>query len=1174
MKQDTPQDTPKEKTLEQKLQEEATEYYNMAKEYRRDRYMKEETEAYVMSKQWLKKWKEYVNYGFIKRNIQYSYYYSQYSNKKYEIKAESKPTEIDNKKLLVPLDSFLNDGDINNPENVVIRHDINQKLEVKIVNKAIWDFFQRRYGGGPEIKKGTIEEQTRYSTIPKKIIEIFYRKFSFLSLPKRSDFTSENINNTEIRTIYISRSKKLSDLKGKYSSLMHDKAIYSKEGVSEKNLRLWKLSSNTSTEQFKKVFSERADQIKSSESLFKCGDLSYLEYVENASLDEVELADTDICIVEYSTPASPWIFEVKKIEQKEGKCDWCNSRRLLRYFCPCKEVWYCREDCMDKDKMCHQSRCKKRFEVEENAVKESDRSRKGLVGLQNLGNTCFMSTSLQCISNCYELTQYFLKDHYKKDINVDNPIGSSGVLAKSYANFLKNVWYGESGVFSPWNFKRAISTFQSMFSGYQQHDTQEFLNYLLDGLHEDLNRVLRKPLVEKDESKKEDVLKSKEQWIDFLRRNQSVLVDLLYGQYKSTLYCPDQDCQNVSNTFDPFLSVSLPLVAKTETYEVTCFFIFYSLKIKPLQLNLPFSMETTIMALRNKVARILQVHPFSFFVIKMDANGNYDHLLNSSALLKTNNYYHSANQKPFFLFQIDPELFYSNYNKFCLHNESALNLKRDFSAITEEMEKREEDNKKLFSDDYEEEEHGTTGDSVCYYSKIYYNTLRGKQAGIMKINVDENYGFSDDFIKVLIFLKKWDDSNKRNRIIFPRILYLNKSWSTKQVHLYIFKYFAELVRAHHNLKENEWTDEKLFTKFFNGLDFDNENDCYEYQEKNNWPYRLRMKNFNATRYGTTCHFCGNSNCSDCLLPFDESITLGEVINRIPKNEDGQEIDNTYLFLNEKQKFYSSNNNKDFQLEATWLPEYHPAVHNLNDKRDYDFRIIRSAKAKTVSIYDCFKNFVKLEKLEENNEWYCPECKKHQKATKKMEIYKSPHILIIHLKRFRNNSKIDTVVDFPINGLDISHYVMSNEKGVPQVYDLFAIANHMGSMGFGHYISYAKNPLDQKWYEFDDSHVSRKNENELISSTAYVLFYRRRGLENFIDTNQIYNKKFVNYEERTANGDGDTNMDGTTPGNGTSVNGTPMNGTTHSSSNGISNNNQMDVEENSHTIDASVPSQSL
>ncbi len=896
---------------------------------------------------------------------------------------------------------------------------------------------------------------------------------------------------------------------------MKNREIYS-EGVDENAIRFWKLGAGTSIESLKKAFSEKADIIRESTTEFTCGDLTFLEYNQNPALEDIEVADNDMCILEYSTPSSPWVFEVKKIEQKEGTCEWCNARRTLRYYCVCKEVWYCREDCLERDKSIHSGRCKKRFEVENSNLIENEKSKKGLVGLQNLGNTCFMNTSLQCISNCAELTQYFLKDFYKKDLNKDNPIGTGGVLAESYANLLKNIWYGDSGVYSPWNFKRALATFQSMFTGYQQHDTQEFLNYLLDGLHEDLNRVLKKPLVEKDDSKKEDCIKSREQWIGFLRRNQSTLVDILYGQYKSTLYCPNSECQNVSTTFDPFLSVSLPLVAKTDTYEIICFFIFYNLEIKPMQLTLPFSVETTIMALRNKVAKILNIHPFSFFVVKMDRSGNYDHLVNSTALIKTNTYFQYENQKPFFLFQIDPELFYSKYNKFCLENQSLLSLNRDFNNIFEEMSTREEQNNKLFSDDYEEDESGVTSETLCYYSKVVCNFPTGKKVLTTRVNVDDNYGFNQDFLKTICYLKKHDESprseNGRVRIIFPRILFLNKTSTTRQIHFYIFKYYANLIRIHHNIDISEWPDDKLWLKFFENYDTDPLNDSYEYQKKNLWPYRLRVVNVSENKY-SPCFFCGRKECQDCLLPFDENLTLGDFISKIPQNE-GADIDNTYLYLNRQR--YGSVSNRDFQLEVTWLPEYSETVHNLNDKRDYDFKILRTAKTKSVSIYDCFRNFVKLEKLDETNEWFCSECKSHQKATKKMEIYKAPHILIIHLKRFRNNSKIDTIVDFPINGLDITPYVISNEENLELKYDLFAIANHYGSLGFGHYISFGKNPINQQWYEFDDSHVSKKGEGDLVNSSAYVLFYRRKGIEN-LNLEQIYNQAFVNYE------DGDPNL---------------------------------------------------
>jgi len=130
----------------------------------------------------------------------------------------------------------------------------------------------------------------------------------------------------------------------------------------------------------------------------------------------------------------------------------------------------------------------------------------------------------------------------------------------------------------------------------------------------------------------------------------------------------------------------------------------------------------------------------------------------------------------------------------------------------------------------------------------------------------------------------------------------------------------------------------------------------------------------------------------------------------------------------------------------------------------------------------------------------------------MQIYRSPHILIIHLKRFRNNQKIDNLVEFPIKGLDISSYVIEKDNKTPNVYDLFAIANHYGGLGGGHYVASAQNHIDNNWYSFNDSSVSKLSEDELVSSSAYVLFYRRRDLNKYVNVEEFYTKDFVNFEE--------------------------------------------------------------
>ena len=82
---------------------------------------------------------------------------------------------------------------------------------------------------------------------------------------------------------------------------------------------------------------------------------------------------------------------------------------------------------------------------------------------------------------------------------------------------------------------------------------------MLDGLHEDLNRVKKKHYVETPEFEEDetDAVKAHVSWQYHLIRNQSVLVDLMHGQYKSTLHCPK--CDRVSVNFDPFMIVSLPV---------------------------------------------------------------------------------------------------------------------------------------------------------------------------------------------------------------------------------------------------------------------------------------------------------------------------------------------------------------------------------------------------------------------------------------------------------------------------------------------------------------------------------------------------------------------------------------------------------------------------------------
>ncbi|KAA8572048.1 hypothetical protein EYC84_001974 [Monilinia fructicola] len=159
----------------------------------------------------------------------------------------------------------------------------------------------------------------------------------------------------------------------------------------------------------------------------------------------------------------------------------------------------------------------------------------------------------------------------------------------------------------------------------------------------------------------------------------------------------------------------------------------------------------------------------------------------------------------------------------------------------------------------------------------------------------------------------------------------------------------------------------------------------------------------------------------------------------------------------------------------------------------------SQKNTGIPLDDCLDEFGKEEILSEMDTWYCPRCKEHRRASKKFEIWRTPDILIMHLKRFSSvgyrRDKVDALVKFPIEGLDLSSRVVERQDGKDEIYDLIAIDDHWGGLGGGHYTAFAKNFVDGRWWSYNDASVDLvKNPSSMITSSAYLLFYRRRSSE--------------------------------------------------------------------------------
>ena len=171
-----------------------------------------------------------------------------------------------------------------------------------------------------------------------------------------------------------------------------------------------------------------------------------------------------------------------------------------------------------------------------------------------------------------------------------------------------------------------------------------------------------------------------------------------------------------------------------------------------------------------------------------------------------------------------------------------------------------------------------------------------------------------------------------------------------------------------------------------------------------------------------------------------------------------------------------------------------------------------AKAKKegeATLSSCVEKFLCKEQLAKDDMWNCPKCKTFVQAFKKLDLWKLPDVLVVHMKRFSYatpssgfgryfygsscGSKIDTPVRFPLEGLDLSRFIPKDEgvQTSTSKYTLFGVCNHYGGLGGGHYTAHVKHSQDNKWYCFNDQSVTQVSEADIDNSSAYLLFYSNR-----------------------------------------------------------------------------------
>ncbi len=184
-------------------------------------------------------------------------------------------------------------------------------------------------------------------------------------------------------------------------------------------------------------------------------------------------------------------------------------------------------------------------------------SNRGLSGLINMGNSCYLNAAIQCLSNVISLTEYFLSGDYTEDIDTTR---KEYKMCREYYRILNGLWE-DNCVIKPISFKQTLVQYKSEFSGFGQHDSQEVLTTLIGLLHDALYyevNITHQGTIKNNLDKME--IDSIKIWGEHFKKQYSKILEIFYGQFHSRLICTT--CNGYTNNFDPFCSVTVPITAK------------------------------------------------------------------------------------------------------------------------------------------------------------------------------------------------------------------------------------------------------------------------------------------------------------------------------------------------------------------------------------------------------------------------------------------------------------------------------------------------------------------------------------------------------------------------------------------------------------------------------------
>jgi ubiquitin carboxyl-terminal hydrolase 4/11 len=816
-------------------------------------------------------------------------------------------------------------------------------------------------------------------------------------------------------------------------------------------------------------------------------------------------------------------------------------------------------------------------------------------GLGNLGNTCFMNSTLQCLAHTEPLRKYFVTGEYKSDLNLENPLGTGGELATQFAELLGEMFGASSSssynnVVYPRSFKYCLGKHAEQFVGYDQHDSQELATYLLDALHEDTNRVTKKPYVEKPEQgeTETDEVAAEKAWNSHLKREDSKVLENFMGQVKSRVQCPKPGCGRVSTTFDPFMYLSVPIPGSTDrnlkvTYKpingahrnlvlTVSKMASISTMLKKLVENVNASSKTKVDASDLLAADVWNNEVYSVYkaddeIDKIrDNDKTFVYELRSISSFSTTDDDDPArvngsdepeietrtkNRLPFLdmespvIDELDKnDKWIDLLGKKLVNSTTAARLTNPKRATVDERmhfynqlesfldkcietsdfqaQDDEKEDAKKDDDDFGSDELPSIQD-VCSRVSMFKDVstkedismleFAAKKLRLLILGQMNNEKYKECII-VQVLLKnrtgrtsRWNGGSTDGTFTLPLCMRIPGNCT---VYEFRKELAGQLPLLTNSMERTIEDDRKMPTMTSDVLHGPNEG-----RGPPESAHAATVEN-----QPTPIEDLGSSQMlimRQVPMSFDRkgsytyktSYSSPRLLGMLDKPDDT--VDGSRLF-----PLASPTDEKEQELVADMVgPGGTVHLHWPEDLSDRCFdqgswedveedenvqeghKTRKSQKATTVA--ECIEKYCQMEQLEESEMWYCDQCKEHVRAWKQFHLYRAPPILIIHLKRFHYSAsthrrdKIDHLIDFPLKGLDLTKEVMHWSEDEKTIYDCYAVSNHYGGLGGGHYTAYAMS-TDGVWCHFDDSRVTTGiDPGEVVSSAAYVLYYRRRDV---------------------------------------------------------------------------------